>query len=244
MTDADRLIVGLDTPDVGSAHRVVDRIGDAASFYKVGLGLIYAGGLDLARSLIAAGKRVFLDAKLYDIPQTVENAARAAAAFGADFLTVHGDPKVMAAAVRGRGAASTRLLAITLLTSMDGDDLAELGFAGGPQDYVAMRAGQAMEAGCDGVVASGREAPRLRGIMGPEAIIVTPGIRLADAPSDDQRRITTPGDAVAGGADHLVVARPIIAAGDPRAAALRFRDEIAAALGTARDGAGPAKSGL
>ena len=225
----DRLIVGLDTPDCDSARRIVERIGDAARFYKVGLGLFYIGGVELARDLIADGCRLFLDAKAWDIAQTVENAARGAAALGADLLTVHGDRRVMEAARRGRGGSATRLLAITVLTDMDEAAVRELGWRGAVEELALARAGHAKEAGMDGVVASGQEAAMLREALGPDMLIVTPGIRLPGSSADDQKRIATPRDAIAAGADHLVVAREILRAADPRAAALRFQEEIAAA---------------
>ncbi len=230
MTDPrDRLIVGLDTPDCDSARRTVERIGDAAHFYKIGLGLFYIGGIELARDLIAEGCRLFLDAKLWDIDMTVENAARGAAALGADLLTVHGDRRVMEAARRGRGAAATRLLAITVLTSMDEAGIRELGWRGTIQELVLARARHAKAAGMDGVVASGQEAAMLREALGPDMTIVTPGIRLPGSSTDDQKRVTTPRDAIVAGADHLVVAREILRAPDPRTAALRFQEEIAGA---------------
>ena len=231
MTDPrDRLIVGLDTPDCGSARRVVERIGDAARFYKIGMGLFYTGGIELARELIAEGRKVFLDAKAWDIGQTVENAARGASALGAGLLTVHGDRQVMEAARRGRGASGTRLLAITVLTDMDEAGIGELGWRGTMEELVLARAARAKAAGMDGVVASGQEAAALRRALGPDMLIVTPGIRLPGSSADDQRRIATPRDAIAAGADHLVVAREILRAPDPRAAALRFQEEIAAAV--------------
>ena len=230
MTDPrDRLIVGLDTPDCDSARRIVERIGDAARFYKIGLGLIYIGGIELARELVAADCRVFLDAKAWDIDRTVENAVRGAAALGADLLTVHGDRRVMEAARRGRGASGTRLLAITVLTSMHEAGVRELGWRGTVGELVLARAGHAKAAGMDGVVASGQEAAGLREALGPEMLIVTPGIRLPGSAADDQKRIATPRAAIAAGADHLVVAREILRAPDPRAAALRFQEEIAGA---------------
>ncbi len=228
MTDSrDRLIVGLDTPDCDSARRTVEQIGDAARFYKIGLGLFYIGGIKLARDLILEGCRLFLDAKLWDIGQTVENAARGAAALGVDLLTVHGDRQVMEAA--RRGGAATRLLAITVLTDMDENAVFELGWRGSVEELVLVRAAHAKAAGMDGVVASGREAAMLREALGPDMLIVTPGIRLPGSSADDQKRIATPRAAIAAGADHLVVAREILRASDPRAAALRFQEEIARA---------------
>lgn len=225
----DRLIVGLDTPDCESARRIVERIGDAARFYKIGLGLFYIGGIELARDLVAESCKLFLDAKAWDIGQTVENAARGAAALGADLLTVHGDRSVMEAARRGRGEAATRLLAITVLTDMDETGVRDLGWRGTVGELVLARAGHAKAAGMDGVVASGQEAAALREALGPDILIVTPGIRLPGSSADDQKRVATPRAAIAAGADYLVVAREILRAPDPRAAALRFQEEIAAA---------------
>ncbi len=230
MTDPrDRLIVGLDTPDCDSARYIVERIGDAARFYKIGLGLIYIGGLDLARDLIAEGYKVFLDAKAYDIDRTVENAVRGAATLGADLVTVHGDRKIMAAAALGRSGTAARLLAITVLTSMDSESLRDMGWGGTVEELVLARARRAQLAGMDGVVASGQEAAALREALGPDMLIVIPGTRLPGSPADDQRRVTTPRAAIAAGADHLVAAREILRAPDPRAAALRFQEEIAGA---------------
>ena len=226
----DRLIVGLDLPDAAAARALVEILGDEAGFYKVGLGLLASGGLELARGLKAGGKRVFLDMKLFDIGATVAAATRSLVATVApDFLTVHGDPHVVAAAAEARGAAPTRILAITILTSLDRADLdAALLREGTLSDIVLERARRAFAAGADGVVASPQEAARLRAL--PEArgrLIVTPGIRPAGSAPGDQKRIATPAEALAAGADHLVVARPICAAPDPRAAARAILDEMA-----------------
>lgn len=230
MTDPrDRLIVGLDTPDCDSARRAVEQIGDAARFYKIGMGLFYIGGIELARELVAEGCRLFLDAKAWDIGQTVENAVRGGAALGADLMTVHGDRTVMEAARRGRGDGETRLLAITVLTSMDEAAVRELGWRGTVEELVLARARHAKQAGMDGVVASGQEVRALREALGPEMQLVIPGTRLPGSSTDDQKRVTTPRDAIAAGADHLVAAREILRAPDPRAAALRFQEEIAGA---------------
>lgn len=228
----DRLIVGLDLPDAPAARAMVATLGDEIGFYKIGLGLLATGGLDLARQLKAQGKRVFLDMKLFDIGATVAAATRGlATSIAADFLTVHGDPHVVAAAAEGRGDAPTRLLAVTILTSLDRADLdAALLRDGALPDLVLERAARAFAAGADGVIASPQEAARLRAL--PEArgkLIVTPGIRPAGAAPGDQKRIATPAAALAAGADHLVVARPIVAAPDPRAAARAILAEIAPA---------------
>ncbi len=226
----DRLIVGLDLPDAPAARALAQTLGDAVSFYKIGLGLLATGGLDLARQMKGQGKRVFLDMKLFDIGATVTAATRSLVATVApDFLTIHGDPHVVAAAAAGRGDAPTRLLAITILTSLDRGDLdAALVGAGSVEDIVIERARRAFAAGADGVVASPQEAARLRAL--PEArgkLIVTPGIRPAGAAAGDQKRTATPAQALAAGADHLVIARPIWAAPDPRAAACAILAEIA-----------------
>jgi orotidine-5'-phosphate decarboxylase len=217
----DRLIVALDQPDAEAARACAQALGDAVSFYKIGLGLLPSGGLPLARALKESGKRVFLDMKLYDISATVERAAAGFAAMGVDFLTVHGDPQVVRAAAAGRGDAPTRILAVTVLTSLDRADLDEMLVRDAPlEDIVTERARRALAAGADGLIASPKEAARLRAL--PEAegrLIVTPGVRPAGADRQDQKRTATPAEALASGADHIVVGRPVIAAPDPRAAA-------------------------
>jgi orotidine-5'-phosphate decarboxylase len=225
----DRLIVGLDLPDADAARAMVETLGDAVGFYKVGLGLVPLGGLDLARELKARGKRVFLDLKLFDIGATVTAAVRALAPLAPDFLTVHGDPPVVRAAVAGRGDAPTRILAVTILTSLDRADLdASLIRPGALDEIVLERAARAFAAGADGVIASPNEAARLRALPGARGrLIVTPGVRPSGSGADDQKRIATPAAALAAGADHLVVARPIVAAADPRAAARAILDAIA-----------------
>ncbi len=224
-----RLIVGLDVPDTDAARALVARLGDSVGFYKIGLGLAPVGGFELARALRGAGKRVFLDLKLFDIGATVTAAVRALAPVAPDFLTVHGDPHVVRAAVAGRGDAATRILAVTVLTSLDRADLDDaMILPGEVPDIVVERARRALAAGADGVIASPREAGRLRAL--PEAagrLIVTPGIRPAGSAAGDQKRIATPAAALAAGADHLVVARPIWTAEDPRAAAEAILAEIA-----------------
>lgn len=228
----DRLILGLDLPDAEAAGALVARLGSAVGFYKVGLGLLASGGLDLAARLKGEGKRVFLDMKLFDIGATVAAATRGLTArIGPDFLTVQGDPHVVRAAVEGRGAAPTRILAITVLTSLDRDDLNDgMMVAGTVGEIVLERARRAFAAGADGVVASPWEAAALRAL--PEAagrLIVTPGVRPAGAAVGDQKRVATPAVALRAGADHLVIGRPIWAAKDPVAAAHGILGEIAAA---------------
>ncbi len=216
----DRLIVALDTPTVAEARTLVDALGDSVTFYKIGLELVMNGGFDLARGLIADGKRVFLDMKLLDISNTVEKATANAAALGVTFLTVHGtDTQTLAAAVKGRGQSSLKLMAVTVLTSLTQKDLTEQGIAKAPADLVLHRAGLAKAAGFDGVIASGQEAAPLRQIVPKNFLIVTPGIRMAGGAEGDQARVTTPAKAIADGADYLVVGRPITQAKDPKVAA-------------------------
>jgi orotidine-5'-phosphate decarboxylase len=225
----DRLIVALDAPDFGEAERLVERIGDAATFYKVGMELAYGGGLGLVTKLVSAGKQVFLDLKLHDIPNTVERATAQAAKQGARFLTVHAYPQTMRAAVAGAKGSGMGILAVTVLTSSDDGDLAEAGYRFGVAELVRRRAERAKELGVDGLVASAAEAATLRACVGDEMILVTPGIRPAGAAIGDQKRFATPASAILGGADYLVVGRPVATAHDPRAAALSIVAEIAAA---------------
>ncbi|RAP40474.1 orotidine 5'-phosphate decarboxylase [Rhodovulum viride] len=229
MTD-DRLIVALDVPDAHAGLTLAERIGDAAAFYKIGLGMLTGGGLALARELKDEhGKRIFLDMKLFDIGATVEAAVRGLARFDLDFLTVHGDPHVVRAAREGAAGSQTRILAVTILTSLDRADLdASLIRAGDVADVAVDRASRAFEAGADGVIASPQEAALIRAL--PEAdgrLIVTPGVRPAGAALGDQKRVATPAQAIAAGADHVVVGRPVWQAEDPRAAALAIQAELA-----------------
>ncbi|WP_096484551.1 orotidine-5'-phosphate decarboxylase [Methylorubrum populi] len=221
----DRLIVALDLPDVAAAERLVARIGDAATFYKIGYRLAYAGGLDFAARLAAEGKKTFLDLKLHDIGNTVEEGVRSASALGATFLTVHAYPQTMRAAVRGR-SSGLKILAVTVLTSYDDADAAEAGYALPVADLVARRAEQAAVIGIDGIVCSAAEAQAVRGRIGPSGLIVTPGIRPAGAEAGDQKRVMTPAQARAAGIDHVVVGRPITGAEDPRAIAQRIVAEM------------------
>ncbi len=228
----DRLIVALDVPDVLSGLQLAEAIGDAVSFYKIGLGMLTGGGLALASELKQDhGKRIFLDMKLFDISATVEAAVRGLARLDLDFLTVHGDPHVVRAACEGAAGKDLKILAVTILTSLDRDDLDDALIKGGPvPDLVVERAARAFEAGADGVIASPHEAAMIRAL--PEAhgkLIVTPGVRPAGADQGDQKRIATPAQAIADGADHIVVGRPVWRAGDPRAAARAIQAEIAAA---------------
>lgn len=227
----DRLIVALDMPSVAEARAFVERAGPAITFYKVGLELVMSGGLDLARWLVDEGKQVFLDMKLLDIGNTVERATRGAAATGATFLTVHGhDSKTLRAAVSGKAGTGLRILAVTVLTNLDSEDLREQGQTHSVDELVAYRAGIARDTGCHGVVASGLEAASVRRIVGPELAIVTPGIRLSTDAVGDQARIATPQMAIASGADYIVVGRPVTAAPDPAVAAETFVQAIDEAL--------------
>jgi orotidine-5'-phosphate decarboxylase len=225
----DRLIVALDVPSVAAAAALVGRLGDAVSFYKIGYQLAYAGGLPFADTLVRAGKRVFLDLKLHDIGNTVAKGVESVARLGASFLTVHAYPQTMKAAAAARGGAGLRILAVTVLTSYDDADLAAAGYAAGVSELVAWRAAQARELGIDGLVCAAEEAAHLRPVVGPGMALVTPGIRPAGAAVGDQKRVMTPARAIAAGADYLVVGRPIVEAGDPRAAADAIVAEIAAA---------------
>jgi orotidine-5'-phosphate decarboxylase len=224
----DKLIVALDVPSCGDARALIDRLGGTVTFYKVGLELLFVGGLELAKELKGEGKRVFLDMKLLDIGNTVERAVATAAALGVDFLTIHGhDRKTLDAAVKGRGTSGLKLLAVTVLTSLDQNDLKEQGSTFAPADLVLHRAKLAHAAGFDGVIASGQEAAAVRAATAQDFLIVTPGIRLPGGDAGDQTRVATPATAIKDGANHLVVGRPITQASDPHAAALDFQALIA-----------------
>jgi orotidine-5'-phosphate decarboxylase len=226
----EKLIVALDLPSYDAARALVDRLGNTVSFYKIGLELLFSDGLALAHELKRDGKRVFLDFKFLDIGNTVERAVASAAALGADFTTIHGhDSKTLKAAVKGRGNSKLKLLAVTVLTSLDQTDLDEQGITATPAGLVVGRARMAEMAGFDGVIASGQEAAAVRAETGPDFLIVTPGIRLPGADAGDQTRVTTPEEAIGFGANHIVVGRPINAASDPKAAAEAFLTHIAKA---------------
>ena len=225
----ERLIVALDVPSVAEAEALVARLGEAVSFYKIGYALAFAGGIDLARALAGAGKRIFLDLKLHDISHTVARGVESVARLGASFLTVHAYPQTMHAAVDGRAASDLRLLAVTVLTSYDDADLAAAGYDFSVPELAAERAAQARDIGIDGLVCAGEEVAALRPIIGGGMVLVTPGIRPAGSPAGDQKRVMTPAAAIAAGADHLVVGRPITAATDPKAAADAIVAEIVAA---------------
>ncbi|MEM9779374.1 MAG: orotidine-5'-phosphate decarboxylase [Pseudomonadota bacterium] len=221
MNPNDRLIVALDVPSALDGLRLVNELGEDVTFYKIGLGMLTGGGLALADELKSKGKRVFLDMKLFDISATIEKAVTGLCRYELDFLTVHGDPHVVSAAVAGRGDTATQILAVTVLTSQDRNDL-DLGQmrAGSVSDIVLERARLAMTAGADGVICSAEEARAIRDL--PEAdgkLIVTPGVRPLGSAAGDQKRIATPANALREGADHIVVGRPVWQAPDPAAAA-------------------------
>lgn len=229
MTADDRLIVALDVPNALAGLQLAETLGDAVSFYKIGLGMLTGGGLALANELKQEhGKRVFLDMKLFDIGATVEAAVRGLAQYDLDFLTVHGDPHVVRAAKEGAAGKPLKILAVTILTSLDRADLdASLIKPGDIRDIVLERAVNALEAGADGLIASPQEAAMIRAL--PQAkgrLIVTPGVRPAGADLGDQKRIATPGAAIRDGADHIVVGRPIWKAADPKAAAQAILAEL------------------
>ncbi|MEO8758559.1 MAG: orotidine-5'-phosphate decarboxylase [Devosia sp.] len=225
---AGTLIVALDVDSRAEAETLVGTLGDAIDFYKIGYQLIYGGdGLALGKALIAAGKRVFFDLKLLDIDNTVEKGVAAIARTGASMLTVHAYPQCMRAAVRAAAGSDLTILGVSVLTSMDDSDVAEAGFARDTAGLVALRAGQAKAVGIGGLVASPLEADMVRGIVGPNMAIVTPGIRPKGSEAGDQKRIMGPAEAIAAGASHLVVGRPITAAADPKLAARGILAEMA-----------------
>jgi orotidine-5'-phosphate decarboxylase len=227
----ERLIVALDLPTVAAAEALVSRLGETVCFYKIGYQLAFAGGLPFAAGLIAAGKQVFLDLKLHDIGNTVTKGVESVAQIGATFLTVHAYPQTMKAAVEGKRGSKLRILAVTVLTSYDDADLAAAGYDMGVAELAAARASQARDTGVDGLVCSAEEAANLRSIVGPGMTLVTPGIRPAGSASGDQKRIMTPAKAIAAGADYLVVGRPVVEAGDPKAVADAIVTEIEQATG-------------
>lgn len=217
----ERLIVALDVKDIEAARQVVDRLDGVANFFKVGLTLQLAAGVeDFIRSLIKQGKRVFLDYKYYDISETLKKTVARASELGVSFLTIHGPSVLIRAAVEGRGDSNLKLFTVTVLTSLDAGDIAEMGYTNHtPEELVLFRAKKALDAGCDGVIASGLEAKQIKALSKDKLLVITPGIRPDGYPEDDQKRKTTPRDAVLAGADYLVVGRPITGARDMRAAA-------------------------
>ena len=222
----ERLIVALDLPSVTAAEAMIKQLGDSIWFYKIGYQLAFAGGLPFAARLIASGKQVFLDLKLHDIGNTVAKGVESVAQLGATFLTVHAYPQTMKAAVEGKQGSKLRILAVTVLTSYDDADLAAAGYGMNVKELAAARAAQARDTGVDGLVCSAEEAASLRPIVGSGMVLVTPGIRPAGSATGDQKRIMTPARGIKAGADYLVVGRPVLEAGDPKAAADAIVAEI------------------
>ena len=225
----DRLIVALDVPSPEVAEAMVNRLGDSVTFYKIGYRLAYAGGLPLVQKLAGSGKKVFLDLKMHDIGNTIARGVESVSRLGATFLTVHAYPQTMKAAVEARGP-NLKILAVTVLTSYDDGDLHAAGYRLNVSDLVEARVQQAQVLGVDGIVCSAEEAAHVHKIVGHQMYLVTPGIRPAGAAAGDQKRIMTPGRAIAAGADYLVVGRPILEAADPKAAAEAIHIEIRQSL--------------
>ena len=227
LSPQDRLIVALDFPEIEDARRAVEMLGNEVGVYKIGLELLFRGGAELAEELAEQGEAVFFDAKLLDIGNTVERSVANIAEIGVEFLTVHGtDQKTMNAAVAGRGRSKLKLLAVTVMTNLDSDDLREQGISMQPEELVVHRARMAIDCGVDGVVASAHEAALLRSELGSDFVIVTPGIRPAGAEIGDQSRVMTPARAISAGADYLVIGRPITQSDDPVTAARMIVSEI------------------
>jgi orotidine-5'-phosphate decarboxylase len=226
----ERMIVGLDLPNLKEAERMVARLGEAASFYKIGFELALSGGIPFAADLARSGKKIFLDLKVHDIGNTVSKAAERAAELGMSFLTVHAFMPTMRAAAEGRGKSGLKILGVTVLTSWDDDDVKKEGYDVNVAELVSQRAARAREAGIDGLIASPMEAEALKKQVGGSLLIVTPGVRPAGSAAGDQKRVMTPGEAIKAGADHIVVARPVIAAPDPKAAAEAIVAEIQSVL--------------
>jgi orotidine-5'-phosphate decarboxylase len=226
----DRLIVGLDLPTIGDAEKIVSTLGNDVSFYKIGYQLVFAGGLEFARDLAASGKNVFLDMKLLDIDNTVAKGVENIVKMGMSMLTLHAYPKAMRAAVEAARGSDLCLLGVTVLTSMDEQDVIDAGYEYDPHTLVLRRAEQARAAGMGGIVCSAEESAAVRKIIGPDMALVTPGIRPAGADKGDQKRVMTPSEALKAGSSHLVVARPIVAAADPLTAARAILAEMNGAL--------------
>ncbi|MGO4569706.1 orotidine-5'-phosphate decarboxylase [Rhizobium sp. 2YAF20] len=229
-TARERLIVGLDVPTLREAEAIVTTLGDDILFYKIGYQLAFAGGLEFARDLAESGKKIFLDMKLLDIDNTVASGVENIAKMGMSMLTLHAYPKAMQAAVSAAKGSDLCLLGVTVLTSMDAQDLIDAGYEYDPHALVLRRAEQARLAGMGGIVCSAEEATAVRPIIGPEMALVTPGIRPVGSDKGDQKRVMTPADAIRAGSSHLVVARPIIKAPDPKQAARAILDEMLSAL--------------
>jgi orotidine-5'-phosphate decarboxylase len=231
MTDTDRLIFALDVPEVDQAQALVEKLGDTVSFYKIGLELMMTGGyFELIDWLLARDKKIFADLKFFDVPATVGRSVARLASRGVHFVTVHGNQAIMEAAAANKG--DLKVLAVTALTSLDRGDLDDLGFQCDVRELVLSRARRALEAGCDGVVASGLELPAMRAEVDRKLLVVTPGIRpVENRPADDQKRVVTVEQAFGDGADYIVVGRPIRDAADPRAAAAAMQASIAQVRG-------------
>jgi orotidine-5'-phosphate decarboxylase len=226
----DRVIIALDVASIAEAESLVEHLGDAGNFYKIGMELAYIGGIDFGKRLIAAGKKVFFDLKLHDIPNTVERSTAQIAGTGATFMTVHAYPQTLAAATKGAAGSSLGILGVSILTSMSDDDAARAGYGMGITDLVRRRARQAQESHATGLVCSPLEIAVVRETVGQSLKIVTPGVRPAGSDKGDQKRVMTPFKAIKAGADHLVVGRPITQAKDPAAAAQAIVAEVAEAL--------------
>ena len=226
----DRMIVALDVADTDKAEALVKTLGDAVSFYKIGMELVYGGGLLFARDLAASGKKVFLDLKLHDITNTVKKAAAQVSRLGMSYLTVHAFPQTMKAALEATQGTGTKILGVTVMTSYDDADLAAAGYKMGVKDLVALRAQQAKDIGIGGLILSAEEVVAMRKLVGSQLDLVTPGIRPAGSAVGDQKRVMTPGEAIQAGATRLVIGRPITEAADPKAAADAIVRDIEAAL--------------
>jgi orotidine-5'-phosphate decarboxylase len=228
---ADRLIVALDLPDVGAARAMADRLDGIVSFFKLGLWLIFAPGFDrLVDDLVGHGKKVFLDAKMFDIGETVKEGVKRAAERGVSFVTVHGDHDIIRAAVEGKRGSDLRILAITVLTSIDDAGLGQMGYLCPVEELIRRRVAACTSLGCDGIIASPADVPGIRRLPDAEKLlVVTPGVRLPGTALDDQKRVGTPAEAIAAGADYLVVGRPIVRAADPAAVAARIVADMAGA---------------
>ena len=220
------IIVALDLESAAEARTLVDRLGDHVGFYKVGMELYAAAGMDFVRELQDDGKDVFLDLKLFDIGETVKRAVAVIARTGVRFLTLHSSAAVMRAAIEGRGGAPLKLLAVTVLTSFDQQDVRDLGYSGSVAELVEWRVRKSLECGVDGMIASPLDAAAVRRMAGPDKLIVTPGVRSAGAAKGDQKRVATPADAIRDGADYVVMGRQITRAADPAAEVVRVLDEI------------------
>jgi orotidine-5'-phosphate decarboxylase len=227
---ASRLILALDVRTVDEAKRLVDQLEGVVSFFKIGIVLHTASGLELVKWLVGSGKRVFLDLKFFDVRETVKEAVARVADLGASFLTIHGNVEIVQGAVKGRGESDLKLLAVTVLTNLDAADIRDLGFPVSLDELVLHRARLAVESGCDGIVASPNEVAAIRAALGRKPIVVTPGIRPESSAPDEQKRIATPAKAIEAGSDYLVVGRPIRTVADPREAALAIIREIEGAL--------------